>query len=1679
MTNKVKLESKLLREPPSKELATHFLTLLRSHDEWQIASELFRLAEIEAIPPRTIAVWLGVSKSPKSIWFALQQESSVSIRIFAMKAFAKALHGDDWERFWDGVHGTAGILELLAQFSVHEVNSFFACLRKYTKTVDSVKGRAMSELVQAINPTQFPNAKIKISDERPIYDFTSNLQLCNDDFVEENIELFDWKTCSCPGVYRSHYKILRKTTLHCDNWDKLHDRYNCFQTLTQATPPFPSSTPGLSEPMEFSIELLQEIISRPSGKFFDGPNIWNLLIGPLLKKAWNRRRRIGWELWKSILLLCVQFLDTKPDMLFQLRPYEHKGITYYAILSWAYSPTMLQPIFESILVDLLHRFPNTERGLWNLTSLYLRWVRRSMKFSLLKLLFMHMSKKSIDVEQPNDLKAVEPGPWPIDWFLSFERDDSLRLVKRLRDIYADGFVTNSTDHSSIINSVKGDKTHILLGVLGDSGVAEKEFEKSMKQTMQMRDADERSELGAMTLCHAIATGLPTLERALNWAKRFIKDSLSSKEIFSWILIREESIDLLSGIPQRPDEAITATKEEIMARVLHANKILYLIIEIFCLAMEEPFFNFTDWNSPLMVFTRVVEERMRKTSSIIKDLKMTVDDVYDLVWRPTLSMAIEIEKLSMEPSYESIFQFAPYGAIKSIALGQIPTLARQPSLRFVDNLAKERDQLWTPHRILKYPAVTVLPKPLRYGLPIQYMFVDSVSIPWAEDQTPFLFARAKATVFPDTKTILAAVPEDDEVREALYQFVDSYSAALKLYIHQTMDMAERNRRIQKAFDYAVGPLSLGRMGEEEAHRTWRGIFQKLGYYPRSNVEDKTAVRVEAFDLYRGVNTDETLEWNPMDNFTQRPGIEPRELQLTYLDYSIEPGPWTGFHAKSKIVPRASTTGYEPYLLLIWDEFWIQDLYVKEGLLISILLYLDTYTKGPRSILTKAFPSASDARFPSLYLADEFLQRRELGLTAAIHCLRSHHWKEFPPTLLFNVAKAALHALSTNTVDSEYGNLCRVAYSLLKLLVKSDNPSLAIDLVLESVLDRPNDSSWHRSLLTSAFFERLSYYQAQTCLRKFSSEIQRRLKEQAKRQVAKATDASSDKPPSSNTTFVKVTTVKQLAQLLNDVVYVNTDFAIDILIDLLQNASHVDIRVSVMYSLNLKLAFGTAAQSEKILSGLESLINVAGDINERTPLSDSDWADAEAKKNPPEIQHAMVKAKSLNREIPPILTAVLYASNARYGVGIAEEWRREISVRILFPAIKRSVISNSRWLRIFAMKYNVDLESLNVPMLPIFPELLNTIMNQSAWKNIPAFLARLYHRFIMTNLAPSRKLQEFNKSLNDPAVRSNPEICHWLALYGRQSEYHKPATDTLLWGNVLFRRLHAWTPKNGLSEDCMALSELRERCFAQAKVLVQHYGDSMQLRDFLGSTYDRNNQDTRYDVNYDPLGPARPVIERIVAYVDSLRTEEWQRNPSRVPAVLPSTFVFKLWLIPRPFPQPDDPEEAEKNVVRCTAALRNIFGSLVTYSLSLYRRDMDDVEKFMQEIHKYYKAAIACELGELREPLAPERLLAIEMAEVLFKSAHPPRNPSVTQWAREMIESWQKSSFESVRLIGRELGQPHVYQNPQWRELLFGKDGEVLNPNILTTALNIGGDKGWDEDDMSDTFDDRYLSSKWST
>lgn len=186
---------------------------------------------------------------------------------------------------------------------------------------------------------------------------------------------------------------------------------------------------------------------------------------------------------------------------------------------------------------------------------------------------------------------------------------------------------------------------------------------------------------------------------------------------------------------------------------------------------------------------------------------------------------------------------------------------------------------------------------------------------------------------------------------------------------------------------------------------------------------------------------------------------------------------------------------------------------------------------------------------------------------------------------------------------------------------------------------------------------------------------------------------------------------------------------------------------------------------------------------------------------------------------------------------------------------------------------------------------------------------------------------------------------------------------------------------------------------------------------------NNEDpewNQYEQEWNTLTKTRAIVQRIIKFIDDTRTPEWQRNRNRHPAILPDTFEYELWLLPYPSHletgQVPDPAE----IRTFSTAIKQIVADLCSKNQP-YHKKLPILQKAVDQVRPYHRAAIAVELGRIDGSLKLEDYLRLEIAESLFKNASKPRVASVVDEARQIIAIWQNQSDEIVRLAGRRLGE----------------------------------------------------------
>lgn len=217
-------------------------------------------------------------------------------------------------------------------------------------------------------------------------------------------------------------------------------------------------------------------------------------------------------------------------------------------------------------------------------------------------------------------------------------------------------------------------------------------------------------------------------------------------------------------------------------------------------------------------------------------------------------------------------------------------------------------------------------------------------------------------------------------------------------------------------------------------------------------------------------------------------------------------------------------------------------VREGMLVSALLYQASKIGGTSRLLAPPFPSHQDAHCFSLFLNQDFFSAKDVSDSDAREVLESL-LDSIPPTLIRALTVSALDNLSNTPQESIQVALREsTACWILFLLTQSDRPQLAIELVLNTILNRPDASSWHRQLLKKAFARSLSAKHAQELILSFSSGVRAKLEKQARLPKAPSVTGGSAAPPKP---VIKVTTVKFLAQFLDDADFIPAHVAVDML------------------------------------------------------------------------------------------------------------------------------------------------------------------------------------------------------------------------------------------------------------------------------------------------------------------------------------------------------------------------------------------------------------------------------------------------------------------------------------------------------------------------------------------------------
>lgn len=280
-------------------------------------------------------------------------------------------------------------------------------------------------------------------------------------------------------------------------------------------------------------------------------------------------------------------------------------------------------------------------------------------------------------------------------------------------------------------------------------------------------------------------------------------------------------------------------------------------------------------------------------------------------------------------------------------------------------------------------------------------------------------------------------------------------------------------------------------------------------------------------------------------------------------------------------------------------------------------------------------------------------------------------------------------------------------------------------------------------------------------------------------------------------------------------------------------------------------------------------------------------------------------------------------------------------------------------------------------------------------------------------PPPELAKLNeKMLEDVSLRDSDEGKHWLCLYGLGTRVLTTGLISIL------------TKPSGASvrSDGIELSHDQQLVFEQAEALL-HLTDAT-FTDWNRPTaalaippslHHQSEQERRAWI-----GNVKPVIERIIAHVESLRTPSWQQDPKTKPAVLPSTYNLRICLLDYPFLRFSSGDSCPTFASQLASELRELLALGIAH-----HEKLKEIQAAAVRCSPEDRVMVAHYVGRIElqdERRVPENVLRVELAAILLSGFKIPRDKGDERRSlvRTMLALWQSSEVEMIRMRGLTVG-----------------------------------------------------------
>ena len=1622
-------------------------------DTESITKTLLSAIEVGLLPAPAIQPWLAVAKSPVASALALKQKHSAIARRIAMARLAKQLRrSTTFATTWDALGGAQGIARTMYALSVHELRCLCTALGDSARGhVDSDadgqvsvrRRRCITELFDLLMD-EHRNGQEK-RPVRPIY--SRLMPACTLERAMEFADRLDQHEPGSIGISNDTEVNSRlQKRLPTVDWAAFEKRAFGQAFYSEKLPVnVDRLRPFIERNLDFGLQVLGAFVDSEDLRGETPGRVLSRLVVPLARSCSRRPKA------RKARRGAVESADAHAQLWRLIRVWLEK---HYLVQGCPHPDK--NDAAEKNLVSCVDRCwnPGTgdsddETNPWMLLSpvlpklhspnmeLRLGSKRPGLRYGLLRTILLYSPGHSFDIGDPSEtssagLKGIK---LRLAVFTCLPAVQGLVLFERCLEANSDlSFLCwgreDEGDRNGLLRqaldmqSGSGPDWHILRAVLLQSLGTEHpvlpkdpdsilnqlrttELAHRMKRSAQGSDPSVRSfwAISALRLCVAL-DDLDLLRDTFIWTRRYDRDPIVSRELrlVSWRFDDLENMLSCISVNDRLPQGGLRTRMD------KANAVAMANLETGALVRREPGFRYHhSFATAARTIADVTASRLRQLHRLQEPLGISDDEAFQGILQPTLDLLIRAEAVLLENKHLSGGGIAPVGLLLwTVAPEYGKKTPGAPILTFFDTLAEQRNDLWEKHRSQNTAAVTTLPVPWPRGLPVQSLVEGA---PREAAGCPYLQKRITAVVFCDPEVALQPVPKDGEVLAAIETnvndwtkpFIDSWVEALRLWLSEVEgDGDERGRRISRAWNHALGPLTGGRMSNAQAQRFWLANgFEPAGAKEDVEVMIGSVVRRHIANMPQDGESGYPIEWDPDPEYPDavtHSNVSRGLEEATCLDCMLL------VNNGGRLRINTVTTPVIPDPPSFWDLVFsgrrgnsVSACGLKgstiDTAMAAAMLHVSSVLGADGSLLMKPFPgNTSEPRFSAAYLDQDFLQRTQhLGVVlSTLERLTPF----IPPQLLSKLAASMMSRLESGDASQpDYSSLAQV----IKMLVRSDSPTLAVPLIARFILDGDSDaSSWYRVFLNPTVLTLLDSKSAESFFTSLSESIVERLRGQEGRNVP-------DRPERAPSP-VKVTTVKMIAQLLRGGRFIDPKVSLDILMQLARAASHIDIRLEVMKS--LEGFASTTEQKVLVMDFLRDLApRIAGAMNERHPETEADWEAAEKGGPLPEV------APTDESSTRPLLR--FFAEH--------ESGRDMDMVELGLQILAVSAGNNSRWTKLFLKKHGFSLDHVELPSIPTRPEMLagtaEVLLRRDRKRSrLPIQQFESMRQYVLLLLDPPPALEAITKSIEDL-----PKLCrsnagrHWLHIWKPHAlKAHQCG------GRWMCDALGASTsPEERPAGPGFVTRDMVEDAvmdMAEIHLSKGAVDDLLMLVGTLTPDFDLENGAT-----IETRGAGK-VLRQLISRIDNLRTAEWQTDRNRKPAKLPDTFKLRLKLLSLPgrwwtLSQPPDPQVPRRHLPGFVDRIVDLLRSVVDSGMP-YFEQYSEIEKHLAHHveQKLYVASMIGSTSRFRDAQRPSLtdLLCVRLAASLvsFRNA-PYRQEHDIPAAREMVESWEDSVIEEVR------------------------------------------------------------------